>query len=118
MGSSLSASVPGLPQIAPRAAAYVRVSTARQAEHETSLADQVAAITSYCEARGIFLADVYREPGASRETPVELRQLKQLLVLSETLNFHRAAERLHMAQPPLSTAIKKLEQDERRHDDP
>jgi len=42
---------------------------------------------------------------------VELRQLKQLLVLSETLNFHRAAERLHMAQPPLSTAIKKLEQE-------
>ncbi|MDF3851601.1 LysR family transcriptional regulator [Achromobacter denitrificans] len=42
---------------------------------------------------------------------MELRQLKQLLVLSETLNFHRAAERLHMAQPPLSTAIKKLEQE-------
>jgi len=40
---------------------------------------------------------------------MELRQLKQLLVLSETLNFHRAAERLHMAQPPLSTAIRKLE---------
>ncbi|HYG44641.1 MAG TPA: LysR family transcriptional regulator [Bordetella sp.] len=42
---------------------------------------------------------------------MELRQLKQLLVLSETLNFHRAAERLHMAQPPLSTAIKKLEEE-------
>lgn len=48
---------------------------------------------------------------AHQETPVELRQIKQLLVLSETLNFHRAAERLHMAQPPLSTAIKKLEQE-------
>ena len=36
---------------AQRAAAYVRVSTNRQAEHETSLADQVAAITAYCEAR-------------------------------------------------------------------
>lgn len=42
---------------------------------------------------------------------MELRQLKQLSVLAETLNFHRAAERLHMAQPPLSTAIKKLEQE-------
>ena len=40
---------------------------------------------------------------------MELRQLKQLLVLADTLNFHRAAERLHMAQPPLSTSIKKLE---------
>ena len=50
---------------AQRAAAYVRVSTNRQAEHETSLADQVAAITAYCEARNIELAEVFREPGAS-----------------------------------------------------
>jgi len=48
-----------------RAAAYVRVSTSRQAEHETSLSDQVAAINSYCEARGIALEEVFREPGAS-----------------------------------------------------
>jgi DNA invertase Pin-like site-specific DNA recombinase len=52
-------------RFAARAAAYVRVSTSRQAEHETSLTDQAAAITSYCEARGIELAEVYREPGAS-----------------------------------------------------
>jgi site-specific DNA recombinase len=48
-----------------RAAAYVRVSTNRQAEHETSLADQVAAVRGYCEARGIELVEVFREPGAS-----------------------------------------------------
>lgn len=42
---------------------------------------------------------------------MELRQLKQVLVLAETLNFHRAAERLHMSQPPLSSSIKKLEEE-------
>lgn len=42
---------------------------------------------------------------------MELRQLRQALVLGETLNFTRAAERLHMAQPPLSTSIRKLEEE-------
>ena len=42
---------------------------------------------------------------------MELRQLRQVIVLAETLNFSRAAERLHMTQPPLSTSIKKLEEE-------
>jgi DNA-binding transcriptional LysR family regulator len=42
---------------------------------------------------------------------MELRQLRHALVLAETLNFTRAAERLHMAQPPLSTSIRKLEEE-------
>ncbi|MDF3881549.1 LysR family transcriptional regulator [Cupriavidus basilensis] len=42
---------------------------------------------------------------------MDLRQMRQALVLGETLNFHRAAERLCMAQPPLSTAIRKLEEE-------
>lgn len=42
---------------------------------------------------------------------MNLRQLRQFLVLAETGNFHRAAEQLHMAQPPLSVSVRKLEEE-------
>ena len=42
---------------------------------------------------------------------VNLRRLGQLVVLSEELNFHRTAERLHMTQPALSRSIRQLEQE-------
>ncbi|MBI5165830.1 MAG: hydrogen peroxide-inducible genes activator [Magnetospirillum sp.] len=40
-----------------------------------------------------------------------LRQLRSLTVLSETLNFRRAAERLALSQPALSVQIAQMEED-------
>ncbi|KRB85521.1 LysR family transcriptional regulator [Sphingomonas sp. Root710] len=42
---------------------------------------------------------------------MELRLLHYFVTLAETSNFHRAAERLHISQPPLTVAIRKLEQE-------
>jgi hypothetical protein len=48
-----------------RAALYLRVSTARQAEHDVSIPDQRRQGESYCTSRGYRLVETYVEPGAS-----------------------------------------------------
>ena len=50
----------------------------------------------------------YRNRGGGR---MDFRSIRYFLVVAQELNITRAAEMLHMSQPPLSNQIKDLEAD-------
>src|SRR5436309_12589735 len=50
-----------------------------------------------------------RQPSRIRSVPMEMHQIRYFLAVCDELNFTRAAEKCHVAQPSLTRAIKLLE---------
>ena len=82
-----------------RAALYLRVSTARQAEHDVSIPDQKRQGEAYCASRGYQLVETYVEPGASATN--DRRPEFQRMIEAGTASPRRSTSSSSILQPLL-----------------
>ena len=59
--------------------------------------------------RQTHMSNIIIEPINTFSETIDFRRLRCFLVLADELHFGRAAARLHMTQPPLSVAMRSLE---------